>query len=278
MRSTLRDHNDFIAANWRGRLERHGLTNFESLWQLRLPLVDTANTSRGGSSTVALLDSDPAGPHSFRLIVKRQRNHLSRTWRHPLSGMPTFRKEFINLCRFNACGLAAASPVLFAQRRDSGGLRAILVTEYLDGYCSFDTLLERWSGGEAPSAEYRETILRSIADLIARMHRAGYRHNCLYPKHVFVNRQRPRPDVRLIDLEKAGRALGSNRRMIRDLDAFFRRSPCWSPSDQARFLVHYHGDAHLTPRVEQTWRRIQRRMARKGGPVKDTRPGSPDGR
>ncbi len=276
MRPALSGHNDFIAAHWRESLENQGLTDFEGLWQRRLPLVGKANTSRGGRSTVALLVSDSAGPQNFRLIVKRQQNHQSRTWRHPLQGIPTFCKEFINFRRFDACGLATASPVLFAQRRDSHGRRAILVTEYLEGYFSFDTLLERWSGGAAPSAAYRDTILRSIADLIARMHQAGFRHNCLYPKHVFVNRQRPCPDVRLIDLEKARRALGSNRRTIRDLDAFFRNSPWWSSSDQARFLVHYHGDSHHTPRVEQTWRRIQRRMARKGAPVENSRPGSPD--
>ncbi len=277
MRSSLRAHNDFIAAHWLGRLESQGLTDFERLWQRRLPLVGKANTSRGGRSTAALLVADPAGPENFRLIVKRQQNHQSRTWRHPLQGIPTFCKEFINFRRLNASGLATAAPVLFAQRRDRRGWRAILVTEYLEGYCSFDTLLEQWSGGAAPSPAYRDTILRSIADLIARMHRAGFRHNCLYPRHVFVNRQGPCPDVRLIDLEKARRALGSNRRMIRDLDAFFRNSPCWSSSDQARFLVHYHGESHLTPKIEQTWRRIQRRMARKGGPVPNARPGSSDG-
>ncbi|MDJ0808777.1 MAG: lipopolysaccharide kinase InaA family protein [Desulfobacterales bacterium] len=277
MRSSLRAHNDFIAAHWLGRLESQGLTDFERLWQRRLPLVDKANTSRGGRSTVALLVAEPAGAQDFRLIVKRQQNHQSRTWRHPLQGIPTVNKEYFNFRRFNACGLATASPVLFAQRQDSRGRRAILVTEYLEGYCSFDALLKRWSVGSAPADEYRDTILRSIANLIARMHRAGFRHNCLYPKHVFVNRQRPRPDVRLIDLEKAGRALGSSRRMIRDLDAFFRNSPCWSSSDQARFLVHYHGESHLTPKIEQTWRRIQRRMARKGGPVPNLQPGSSDG-
>lgn len=267
MGSSLRGHSDFIAANWRESLESRGLTDFERLWRLRLPLVDKANTSRGGRSTVALLAAGPAGAQDSRLIVKRQQNHQSRTWRHPLQGMPTFYKEFINFRHFKACGLATATPVLFAQRQDSRGRRAIFVTEYLEGYRAFDTLLARWSAGAPPADEYRDTILRSIADLIARMHRAGYGHNCLYPKHVFVNRQRPRPDVRLIDLEKAGRVVGSNRRMIRDLDAFFRNAPYWSSSDQARFLVYYHGDAHLTPRVEQTWRRIQRRMARKGGPV-----------
>ncbi len=254
---------DFIAAHWRTRLEARGWTDFERLWALDLPTLDAANTSRGGISTVALLALESQGRSNPRLILKRQQNHLSRTWRHPLQGTPTLKKEYGNIRRFDRCGLETVTPVLFAQRRDGRGIRAILITEYLEAYRSFDTLLGQWSGAAPPESDERETILRSVADLIARMHRAGWRHNCLYPKHVFVSGNRFRPDVRLIDLEKAGRSGGAKRRMTRDLSAFFRRSPHWSPADQARFLMHYFGTGRMTPVVERAWRRIRRRMAQK---------------
>lgn len=257
------DHDDFLDGRWRARLEERGLTDFEGLWRLKLPPLDVANTARGGISTVALLASDACGQAGYRLIVKRQRNHQSRTWRQPLRGVPTLQKEFLNIRRFNRCGLGSTTPIFFARRRDDRGVRAILVTKYLEGYRSFDTILEAWAHDSNPSTESRDPILRSIAGLIARMHRAGFQHNCLYPKHVFVNRQRPCPDARLIDLEKAGRRLLKNHRMVRDLAAFFRRSPFWSPVDQARFMVHYHGAAQMTPQIEDAWRRIKRAMARK---------------
>ncbi len=255
---------DFVADRWRQRFEACELTDFERLWALDLPALDDVNTSRGGISTVSLLALGPPGSEYPRLIVKRQQNHPSRTWRHPLKGIPTLEKEYINLQRFRRCGLPTAVPVLFARRRDDCGIRAILVTEYLEAYRAFDTLLEGWAGGAAPDGGEREAILHAVADLLARMHRAGWRHNCLYPKHVFVSRRQPRPDARLIDLEKARRILGPKHRMNRDLAAFFRRSPYWSASDQACLLVHYHGGGRMTPEIARTWRRIQRRMARKG--------------
>ncbi len=256
-------HDEFVAPNWRLRLEACGLVDFERLWQLELPHLDAANLTRGGISTVSLLKAEVGGGGRLRLVIKRQHNHQSRTWRHPLRGIPTLRKEFLNIQRFDRCGLTTAPLVLFAQRQETQGMRAILVTEYLETHCSFATLLEQWASGATTPTEDRDAILRSIADLIARMHRAGFRHNCLYPKHVWVKSRKPRPAVKLIDLEKVARTWRANRRMIRDLAAFFRRSPYWSPSDQMRFLVHYHGAEQMTPRIEKVWRQIRRCMARK---------------
>ena len=263
MKSSPADQGDFVAARWRTPLEACELTDFERLWSLDLPALDTTNISRGGTSTVSLLALEPPSRGRPRLIVKRQQNHLSRTWRHPLRGIPTVEKEYFNIRRFDRCGLETATPVLFARRRDERMIRAIFVTEYLEAYRSFDSLLAQWSGAVSPDGGGRDAILRTVADLVARMHRAGWRHNCLYPKHIFVNRHRSRPDARLIDLEKARRSPGLKRRMTRDLASFFRRSPHWSPADQADFLVHYHGAGRLTPGIERAWRRIQRRMARK---------------
>ncbi|MBL0712400.1 MAG: hypothetical protein JJV98_01755 [Desulfosarcina sp.] len=257
---------DFLAPSWRAAFAARGLADFERLWRLDLPPLDAANTERGGVSTVSILVPGTHTREASRLVVKRQRNHQSHTWRHPLRGIPTTQKEFINIRRFARCGLAPVAPVFFAKRRDDRGIRAILITEFLEGYRSFDTLLEQWATGSSGSSGSKDAILRQAADLVSRLHRAGFRHNCLYPKHLFVDIHRPSPDVRLIDLEKAGRAVFAHRRMTRDLGAFFRRSAFWSSSDQRRFLVYYHGAAYMTPRVERAWRRIRRAMARKRGP------------
>lgn len=263
MVSASSGRDDFLAASWRKRLEANGLTDFERLWRLELPPLDSANTTRGGVSFVGTLVLAARTRGGRRLVVKRQHNHLTRTWRHPLKGIPTARKEFDNMRRFARCGLGSAAPVFFGQRRDRRGVRAILMTEYLEGYQSLDTLLAQWAHTPDSRDAAREAILRQAADLIARMHRAGFRHNCLYPKHLLVNTAATCPDIRLIDLEKAARSLGGGRRMTRDLSAFFRRAPHWSASDQARFLVDYFGAAHLTPRIERARRRILNAMARK---------------
>jgi hypothetical protein len=263
---------DFLAAAWRQRLAERGLNAFETLWQLELPPLDIANESRGGISTAALLTLPDAGRDACRLVLKRQRNHQSRNWRHPLRGIPTLQKEFMNIRRFNRGGLATAVPVYFARRSGNEGIRAILMTEYLEGYQSLDSCLEAWGRSSGPPRGERHAILRQVADLIARMHRAGWQHNCLYPKHLFVTTHLPEPDVRLIDLEKAGRRLGARWRMRRDLRALFRRSPFWTPADQAYFMIHYHGAPGLNPEVLQSLRWIQQVAAAK------TRRSAPKGR
>jgi tRNA A-37 threonylcarbamoyl transferase component Bud32 len=254
---------DFLAGAWREQFEAQRLADFERLWRLELAPLDRANTTRGGVSAVGVLVLAAHGREGRRLVVKRQRNHQTRTWRHPLKGIPTARKEFDNIRRFERCGLASAAPVFFGQRQDHRGTRAILITEFLEGYQSLENLLAQWTRHPNPRETAKDAILRQTADLIARMHRAGFRHNCLYPKHLFVNTADVHPDIRLIDLEKAARTFRGDRCMTRDLGAFFRHSPHWSAADQARFLVDYFGSAHMTPRIERTWRRILRGMARK---------------
>ncbi len=265
MEATLTSPAEFWAAPWHNRFVVRGYADFETLWRLELPPLDVANESRGGISTVALLVLPTAEGGACRLVVKRQRNHQSRTWRHPLQGVPTLQKEFLNIRRFDHHGLATVQPVYFAQRRERAGSRAILITEYLEGYRSFDACLEAWhkSSASPTSADSREAVLRQAAELIARMHRLGFQHNCLYPKHLFVNSRLPRPDVRLIDLEKAGRRVFARRRMMRDLGAFFRRSEFWAPADQERFMVYYHGASDLTPEVSRSLMGIQQAMVAK---------------
>ena len=58
------------------------------------------------------------GPGNLQrtVIVKRQQNHNSRTWRHPLRGLPTTQKEFVNIRRFEGLGLETVTPVFFACR------------------------------------------------------------------------------------------------------------------------------------------------------------------
>lgn len=265
MADTLTSPDEFWAAPWHNRFVVRGYADFETLWRLELPPLDVANESRGGISTVALLVLPTAECGDCRLVVKRQRNHQSRTWRHPLQGVPTLKKEFLNIRRFDHHGLATVEPVYFAQRREHASSRAILITAYLEGYQSFDTCLQAWSESSAPLSltDSREAVLRQAADLIARMHRLGFQHNCLYPKHLLVNSRLPRPDVRLIDLEKAGRRVFARRRMMRDLGAFFRRSEFWTSADQERFMVYYHGASDLTPEVSRSLTGIQQAMVAK---------------
>ena len=74
---------DFIAAEDRAILERHGLADYDALWALQLEAVDEPNTERGGWSSVYRLDLGEAAYY-----LKRQSNHLTHSllrvglWRH----------------------------------------------------------------------------------------------------------------------------------------------------------------------------------------------------
>ena len=75
---------DFLAAEDRALLERHGLGTFDALWAKQLEAVDEPNTDGGGWSSVFRLELDGHGYY-----LKRQSNHLTHSLRHPL-GEPTF--------------------------------------------------------------------------------------------------------------------------------------------------------------------------------------------
>jgi hypothetical protein len=92
--------NDYLHPEWQEVFRHQGLIDFETIWDLDIPLLDRPNTSRGGISSVARLPLQSPGNLQRTVIVKRQQNHKSRTWRHPLRGLPTTHREFINIRRF----------------------------------------------------------------------------------------------------------------------------------------------------------------------------------
>ena len=73
---------DFIAAEDRAILERHGLADYDALWALQLEAVDEPNTERGGWSSVYRLDLGEAG---LGLGGVEERHDLSG--RHPLASL-----------------------------------------------------------------------------------------------------------------------------------------------------------------------------------------------
>ena len=104
----------FIASADRALLERHGLVDFESLWNLQLDAVDEPNTGRGGWSSVFRLDLDG---HGFYL--KRQSNYLTYTLHRPF-GEPSFSREFRNISRYRKLGIPALQAVFRSEERRVG--------------------------------------------------------------------------------------------------------------------------------------------------------------
>lgn len=259
---------DFIAAGWDSVLNASGLGGFESLWALEAEWFEPPNHRRGGWSGVARIELPGLDGRLTGLFLKRQENHTRRTFRHPLHGEPTFAGEIRNILAMQRAQVPSMEPVYYAQRKRDGKWCVILMTRELLGYRPLDVLTDDWYA--AGWGDSRQTRLRTISEcaaVLSRLHRAGYVHNAMHPKHLFLRvEEHERVEARLIDLEKMRRKPGLTRRTLRDLDSLNRRSRHWSRADRLRFLKAYLGVGHLGADGRRLWYRLARRYLEKVGP------------
>ncbi len=223
---------DFIAAEDRAILAAQQLDSFEALWALELEAVDEPNTERGGYSTVSRLQ---LGEQAYYL--KRQRNHLTRSLRHPC-GEPTFARELRNIEHYRQLGIPALQAAFFAQRRLDGQQCAILLTRALDGWRDLDSWLQGWE--QHPVAQ-RLAIVQACGQLARRLHEARQVHGCFYPKHIFLREAANGFDAQLIDLEKTRPLWFGQRDRIKDLEPLLRRAGAWSEAEVRQLLSAYLG-------------------------------------
>ncbi len=223
--------NDFIDPNIVALLKQHQLNSFTALWDLQLEAVDEPNTERGGWSSVAKLT---LGEQTFYL--KRQINHMTRSLQKPF-GEPTFAREMRNIQRYQQLGIPALRAAFFAQRKEAGQQRAILMTHALEGWQDLDHWQQQWP---ELSNEHQQGILHACAQLAKTLHQAGQVHGCFYPKHIFLQKQATGFTAQLIDLEKTRPLLFGRRDRIKDLEPLFRRSQqAWGREQIQLFLQRY---------------------------------------
>jgi hypothetical protein len=95
---------------------------------LALSEVEPGNRLRGGWSQVFRFVPVGAGG----LFVKRQEDHVYRSWCHPVRGRLTAEREFHALARCREAGVAVTDAVLYAISTAAGHQCAVLVTRALD--------------------------------------------------------------------------------------------------------------------------------------------------
>lgn len=221
---------DFLAAQDRALLERHGLGTFDALWAKQLDAVDEPNTARGGWSSVFRLDLEG---HGFYL--KRQSNYQTHTLHAPF-GEPSFSREFRNISRYEKLGIPALQAVFYGERKVDGDVRAILLTRALDGWNDLDSLLQRWSD---LSPAQHSAILKACGLLARQLHEARQVHGCFYPKHIFLKATGDGYSAQLIDLEKTRPLLFGQRDRVKDLEPLTRRAQQWNEAQLRELLAAY---------------------------------------
>lgn len=257
---------DFLNQRWADTLRHNGLVDFDAFWNIEAGWVEAPNQRRGGWSGVSRCELSLPEQGTCGIFLKRQENHKTFSWRHPVTGIPTFLREFHLIMHYKACDIPTVEPVYFAQRRIAGRHRAILATEELDGFASLESHVQAWLQHGFPPLQDRQKTLTAVAGLSSKIHRCGIQHNCYYPKHIFIRlNAEGRVEARVIDLEKSRRRPLSLLCTLRDLDTLNRHSPEWSCSDRLRFLKTYLQIDHLTPYAKWLWRRLAARALSKSG-------------
>lgn len=234
---------DFVNDRWRSILDHNGLRDFEALWKLDAVWFEAPNQRRGGWSGVSRCELNLPQGGKAAIFLKRQENHGTRTLSHPLSGVPTFLREFKRIMMYRDNAIPTLEPVYFGMRGRGKKQRAILATEELTGFVSLEDLTRQWGRGNVPPRVERRPIIEAVADLLKKMHAHGIRHGCFFPKHVFV---RVFPDktveARVIDLEKSRRRPLRVMCALRDLYSLSHySSPAWSRTDRLWFFKRYLG-------------------------------------
>lgn len=225
-----------IAETDRTPLAEAGLASFAALWDARVAGAEAGNAARGGTSAVGMLELATAtGPQ--RYYLKRQRNFNCRTLRHCWRGIPLAQREWQAIAALRERGIATLEVAAYGRERGGGADRALLLTRALDAYQDLDAWL-----AENSRQPVRERLMAAIGAQLAALHRAGWRHGCLYPKHLFVARAFAAGEVavplRLIDLEKCKRI---RRRFagLRDLDTLLRHCKALDAPLRERLLAAY---------------------------------------
>lgn len=206
--------------------------SFEHWWTLPGQWVEPPNERRNGWSGMLR-----AVDQGRTLYVKRQRNHMCRTLRHP-AGWPTASRESHYLDLLQSLGIGAPRPVFHGVRETSEGTEAVLVTEELTGYVALGDLTDL-------SPQCRAAVARELGTTLGRLHRARLQHSCLYDKHVMVRLEEgDAPRIALIDLEKMRSRLTRRRAARRDLEQLHRRQQIFSEEDWQTLIAAHDLQMH----------------------------------
>lgn len=222
-----------------------------ALWMNNSDWFEAPNFRRGGWSGVIKTTLSQA-MQADEVFIKRQENHVTRSIMHPISGLPTFFREFRNIKKLQSKHISTLDVIYFEMQAS----KAIIVTKALVGYVGLDAVdLTELNTDE------RRTLIRDIAVEVRKLHQSHFQHNCLYPKHIMVKPEGDGWSVKLIDLEKLRYSVFSCNATLHDLSSFFRHRPeTWTERDTVQFFQVYFDEKQLSTETKRVMHIISKKI------------------
>lgn len=196
------------------------IEQFNYWWNISGSWVEEPNRRRGGESGV-LIHKNKEGQIFY---VKRQEKHIYRTLLFPF-GQQTIKREYSTYQAFKKIGITTPELVYYG----TSGDKAILVTKELKAFISFEQWLDQIDSSEADEIALF-AVLKSLAKVLSNMHKHRFQHNCIYPKHIFINlndilQGKENIEIALLDLEKSRKRFTAKQAALHDFSQLKRHTP-----------------------------------------------------
>ncbi len=215
------------------------------------------------------------------------KRHRVRTWQSRIRarwgagpGQTAGRVEAQNIRRLTAARIASMELLAYGENlQPDGRLESFVLTEELEGHQPLDDFLRArfpptLSRGTHARDRDLHRLIREVAAVVRRLHRAGYNHRDLYCCHLFVREpDRGRFELKLIDLQRVERRRCFRRRwLVKDLAQLAYSAPRGSiqPTHRLAFMRYYLGVKKLGQGDKRLIRAVlakRQRMERREGSV-----------